>query len=149
MQSAISGEMLTRVSHLLWRCTQAIDILVASRLQGPYSVTRARILFELARRPQTAAELHRALCLDAGYLSRILSGFEHQGLLTRVPTESDARQRLLSVTPAGRQAHALLARRFQQELADVFTDLSAEDCQQVINGLLILQRELAKSAVGR
>jgi DNA-binding MarR family transcriptional regulator len=89
------------------------------------------------------------LYLDAGYLSRTLSWFEHQGLLTRVPTDSDARQRLLSLTSDGHQAHTHLAERFQQALADLLADLTTDDRQQVLNGLLTLHGVLAKSAAKR
>ena len=149
MQSDSSGDVMSRKSRLLWRCAQAIDIVAASRLQGPFSVTRARILFELAQRQQTAAELGRALYLDAGYLSRTLRWFEHQGVLTRLPTDADVRQRLLYLTSAGHQAYALLARHFQRELAELFAELNIDDHQQVLNGLLTLDHALAKNAANR
>jgi GNAT superfamily N-acetyltransferase len=50
------------------------------------------------------AELRRALDLDAGYLSRILSRFIADGLVEREPSATDARRQLVRLTTAGRAA---------------------------------------------
>src|SRR2546427_4863128 len=76
--------------------TRQIGVLREGLLHSPYSLTEARILFELAHRDAvTASELCRELGLDAGYLSRILTGLEQQGLIDKVRSENDGRQRLL------------------------------------------------------
>ena len=46
----------------------------------------------------TAVELCKSLGLDAGYLSRILAGFEKGGLIEKENSPQDGRQTLLRLT---------------------------------------------------
>ena len=57
--------------------TNIIGLLREGHLDTPYSLTEARVLFELAREDAVeAAALRRWLDMDAGYLSRLLARFE-------------------------------------------------------------------------
>ncbi len=92
--------------------TKVIGVLESGLAGTPHSLTEARVLYELAHadgdRAATmdVAGLRRLLDLDAGYLSRILGRFESAGLVTREPSASDARSRLVRLTDRGRSAFA-------------------------------------------
>src|SRR2546427_11159534 len=89
--------------------TKQIGLLAERFLHSPFSLTAARVLYELAQRDETTAtELRRELGLDAGYLSRILRGFVQRRLIDRKPATRDARQSLVRRTAAGRRAFARL-----------------------------------------
>jgi len=87
--------------------TRMIGVLDAGLVGTPYTLTEARVLFELAGAESVeVTELRGRLGLDAGYLSRILTRFEADGLLTRAASATDARCQVARLTPAGREAFA-------------------------------------------
>src|SRR5882724_5608004 len=89
--------------------TRQIGLLDEGLLKSAFSLTEARVLYELAHRDGlVASDLVRDLALDPGYLSRLLKKFEERGLLERAATEADARRASIALTPAGRQAFAPL-----------------------------------------
>src|ERR1700751_3533385 len=64
--------------------TNVIGLLRGKYLDTPYSLTEARLLFELAQRDASeVADLRRTVDIDAGYMSRILSRFSSDGLITK------------------------------------------------------------------
>jgi len=100
--------------------TNVIGLVRGKYLDMPYSLTEARLLFEMARRDVTAvADLRRALDIDAGYLSRVLTRFEAGGLVTRQRSASDARRQDVALTSAGRAAAAELDSRSDSEVGDL------------------------------
>ncbi|MAM38948.1 MAG: hypothetical protein CL949_10705 [Erythrobacter sp.] len=66
--------------------------LLNPHLDGsPFTLSEARILYELARRSApTAAEIGRALHLDRGQISRTLKRFSDRGLGSRLVQSQNA-----------------------------------------------------------
>jgi DNA-binding MarR family transcriptional regulator len=80
--------------------TYKIGVLTEEYLKSPYSLTEARVIYELANLQETTAtELRRKLGLDAGYLSRILRGFKKRGLIEKRGAETDRRASVLRLAP--------------------------------------------------
>jgi DNA-binding MarR family transcriptional regulator/GNAT superfamily N-acetyltransferase len=87
--------------------TNVIGVLRDGYLGTPYSLTEARILFEVGQQDATeVAALRRALDIDAGYLSRILARFVGDRLITRRRSDSDGRRQVVALTDAGRALQA-------------------------------------------
>src|ERR1700744_2595929 len=108
--------------------TRQVGALREGLLQSPYSLTQVRILYELAHRDGlSATTLGRELGLDGGYLSRMLAGFEKQGLVRKSPSPADARQNILSLTPKGRKTFAPLSQRSQEEAEALLSTLAPEE----------------------
>ncbi len=85
--------------------TRQIGVLNQGLLDSPYSLTEARVIYELAQKETcTATELGSELNLDMGYLSRILASFQKKGLLQKEPSSQDGRQSLLRLSPSGQAA---------------------------------------------
>ncbi|MCM2419471.1 helix-turn-helix domain-containing GNAT family N-acetyltransferase [Streptomyces sp. RKAG293] len=109
--------------------TNLIGALDYSRhLHTPYTLTEARVLYELAHSRRTdAADLRVELSLDAGHLSRMLSKFEQDQLVTRAPSEQDARRQRIELTPQGREAATLLEKRAEDAVGSLLSDVPEED----------------------
>lgn len=80
--------------------------LLDARLDGsPFTLSEARVLYELAQRSETtAAEIGRCLKMDRAQLSRTLKRFTDHELLTTRDDPNHGRQQLLSLTKAGQRA---------------------------------------------
>lgn len=108
--------------------TRQIGVLEEGHLQTPFSLTEARVIYEMAHREQTTAgELAAELKLDAGYLSRIVRDFSKKGLIDKQPSETDGRQTVLRLTEAGQTAFATLNSRSRHEIGAMLDALSAAD----------------------
>jgi DNA-binding MarR family transcriptional regulator/GNAT superfamily N-acetyltransferase len=116
--------------------TERIGVLGEGLLHTGYSLTEARVLFELGQVEQMdVADLRATLGLDAGYLSRLLSRLDQAGVLRRERSERDARRQRVALTPAGRAAYADLDARSAAENAALLADLP-EDAQRRLIGAM-------------
>lgn len=146
MTTTASEERVAAIRHFNRFFTRQIGVLREGLLHSPYSLTEARILFELGNRSDlTAATLCRDLGLDAGYLSRILSHLEQQGLIEKVRSDNDGRQRLLRLTTQGKDAFALLDLRSRNEVSEMLNDLSEEDQQRLLKSMQTIEAVLTNS----
>ena len=124
--------------------TQKIGVLQDGLLDSPFSLAEARVLYELAHRESsTASEIARELSLDPGYLSRILRGFQRRGLLQRAVLASDARQRRLSLTSAGRSAFAPLDARSRQDVGALLGALPEAEQATLVSAMNAIDRLLS------
>jgi len=113
--------------------TQRLGLLHDGGLYAPFSLTEARVLYELAHRPEcTASQLASALDLDHGYLSRILRGFEQDELIGRVRAAHDGRQALLSLTRQGREQFARLDARARTHVAGLLETIPLAAHQRLV-----------------
>jgi DNA-binding MarR family transcriptional regulator/N-acetylglutamate synthase-like GNAT family acetyltransferase len=145
MRTETSEERIGVVRQFNRFFTRKIGVLREGLLHSPYTLTEARILFELGHRNSvTASDLCRELGLDPGYLSRILARLEQQGLLEKVRPDNDGRQRLLQLTSEGRNAFALLDQRSRDEVSEMLTDLSEEEQRSLLKAMHTIENLLSK-----
>jgi DNA-binding MarR family transcriptional regulator/GNAT superfamily N-acetyltransferase len=128
--------------------TRKLGVLDQQLLKSPFSLSEARVLYELAHRDDAAAkEIGIELGLDPGYLSRIVQTFEENGLITRKPLPADRRQYRLSLTAKGRQAFAKLDRRSHQEVAAMLGAFGVAERAAIVNAMGTIQDLLEPTAV--
>ncbi|SDI01944.1 bifunctional helix-turn-helix transcriptional regulator/GNAT family N-acetyltransferase [Nonomuraea jiangxiensis] len=130
--------------------TKVIGALQAGMLDSPYSLTEARVLFELGRAEQMeTGDLRGLLDLDAGYLSRILTRLDGDGLIVRERSASDARRQLVRLTPAGSGTFAGLDRRSAEEVERLLATLAEEDQTRLVGSMATIRRLLGATEPGR
>jgi DNA-binding MarR family transcriptional regulator/GNAT superfamily N-acetyltransferase len=130
--------------------TRQIGLLEERLHRSDFSLTEARILYELAHRTRpTAAEIARDLGLDAGYLSRILKKFEGGGLLVRLPSAADGRQAVLSLTAAGEAAFRPLNQASHDEVAGLLNGLAPGQRAALMQAFRRIRAVLDRSAEAR
>ncbi|RWL95868.1 MAG: GNAT family N-acetyltransferase [Mesorhizobium sp.] len=120
--------------------TRQIGLLDEGLLKSPFSLTEARVLYELAHRDGlVASDLVRDLGLDPGYVSRLLKKFEERGLVERAATEADARRASIALTPAGRQAFAPLNQDSHDQVRALLDRLPPADQERLVKAMRTVQ----------
>jgi DNA-binding MarR family transcriptional regulator/GNAT superfamily N-acetyltransferase len=137
------GDQISAVRAFNRFYTRELGVLDQQLLKSPFSLSEARVLYELAHREDLAAkEIGIELGLDPGYLSRIIQNFDENGLITRKPLPADRRQYRLSLTAKGRQAFAKLDRSSHDEIADMLATLPRGDGQRLTEAMALIERLL-------
>jgi DNA-binding MarR family transcriptional regulator/N-acetylglutamate synthase-like GNAT family acetyltransferase len=130
--------------------TRKLGVLDQHLLKSPFSLSEARVLYELAHREEISAkEIGTELGLDPGYLSRIVQKFDEDGLLTRTPLASDRRQYQLGLTAKGRQTFARLNRASHDEVAAMLMRLPPDDRARLTAAMGTIERLLGEAAAPR
>jgi DNA-binding MarR family transcriptional regulator/GNAT superfamily N-acetyltransferase len=126
--SSTTEERVAAVREFNRFYTNVLGLLREGLLDTPYSLTEARVIFELARQDQAeAVALSRSLDIDAGYLSRILARFEADALITRERAPSDGRRHVICLTESGREAFRMLDRSSNDQIRALLTALAEDD----------------------
>lgn len=127
--------------------TQQIGVLHEKLLRSPFSLTEARVIYELAHQEKTtAAELVNELGLDPGYLSRILQSFKKRGLISKQMSKTDGRQSLLWLTSRGEEVFAALNARSQNEIETSLAKLSGTDQKRLLSAMSTIETVLGIKA---
>jgi len=139
-QTAQHVEAVRRFSRFY---TKQIGLLQEKIYRSPFSLAEARVIYELAHHEKTTAtELSNELDLDRGYLSRILRDFKKRGLINRGRSETDGRQKFLSLSEDGHAAFAGINNRSRRDIEAALNNLSPAgqarlvEAMQTIEGLL-------------
>ena len=116
--------------------TRQIGVLHEHLLGSEFSLTEVRVLYELAHRDGlTASDLCRELGLNAGYVSRIIAGFEKSGLVSKTRSAADARVAQLRLTDEGRGAFRPLNDASRREVGAMLERLAAPAQHQLIDAM--------------
>lgn len=129
--------------------TVVADVLNESLLHSAFSLTECRVIYELAQRERpTAADLARDLKLDPAFLSRILRRLKGAGLVLTGPSEHDGRQRILTLSEAGRAAFAELDAASQSQAGELLAPLAGSERASLLRALATVRSLLDRSGAG-
>jgi DNA-binding MarR family transcriptional regulator/GNAT superfamily N-acetyltransferase len=150
MSSQLSDDQIAAVRAFTRFYTRKLGVLDQHLMKTPFSLSEARVLYELAHRDDPAAkDLGGELGLDAGYLSRILQKLDDSGLIARKPLPSDRRQVRLSLTAKGRQAFAKLDRSSHDEVAGMLDRLGDGERAALVHAMATIAKTLEPEAHAR
>ncbi len=128
MQAAPLPQSALSLRHFNRFYTRQIGLLDRSLLGSGRSLTEARVLYELAHNGGlTASDFVWKFGIDGGYLSRMLSSFEKEGLLEKAPSAKDKRVSHLVLTDKGRATYAALDRLSQTAAEALLSPLGAAE----------------------
>ena len=125
--------------------TQRLGTLDEGLLETPWSLTEARVVFELAQSPSTdMGALRTSLALDSGYLSRLLAKFDASGLIVRTPSPIDGRRQALALTAAGRKLFRTLNERSNKQVAAMLAPLSEPAREALVGAMRTVMQTLGE-----
>ena len=126
--------------------TRIIGLLDEQGGTGPaaLNLTQVRLLYEITTREGlTARVLTQELGLNAGYLSRVLGGFERRGLIRRVTSDEDGREKRLRLTAAGRRFFKPLYDEAVRRTAALIAPLDQPDRRRLLAAMQLIRSLLA------
>ena len=124
--------------------TQNLGVLQPGWLDSAFSLTQARVLYEIKHRDRaTATGIARDLGLDAGYLSRILQRFHKTGLIRKEVSPQDLRQSYLSMTGRGQKAYAPLEARAKRQAGALLGRLTPPEQDHLVGAMRAIETMIA------
>ena len=116
--------------------TARLGLLRKRHLDSKFSLTEARILYEIGANPRTtAAALREVLGLDRGYISRSLALLSKRRRIRHAPSGNDGREKLLSLTTTGKKAVAHLNEQSDKQMQEMLADLPATQREALTEAL--------------
>ncbi|ANN14318.1 MarR family transcriptional regulator [Amycolatopsis orientalis] len=116
--------------------TGVIGVLDEGPADAEYSLSEARVLFELAQQDATqVTDLRKRLDLDAGYASRLLVRLEGRGLLIRERSDEDARRQVIRLTEEGKKAFAILDARSVDRIGSLLGRFADDEQERLLGAM--------------
>lgn len=120
-----------------------LDVMNKGYLGTDRTWTESRILYELyAANGITAQALCNQLQLDKSFMSRMLKGFEKDGLLERHADQKDKREKTLVLTNKGNKIAQEYNQRASEQIKDKIKDIDEESCQKLCESMDYIRKVL-------
>jgi DNA-binding MarR family transcriptional regulator/N-acetylglutamate synthase-like GNAT family acetyltransferase len=122
--------------------TRQLGLLDRGLLGSEFTLTEARVLYELTNHETTATAIARELAIDLGYLSRLLKKFERRRYVKRTRSPVDARQSRLQLTEKGRTVFDPLDRAAREQIAAMIDPMTPDQRFELLGAMQSIQRLL-------
>ncbi|WP_033291492.1 bifunctional helix-turn-helix transcriptional regulator/GNAT family N-acetyltransferase [Amycolatopsis jejuensis] len=136
MSDSVLAERVATVRAFNRLYTGVIGVLDEGPADAEYSLSEARVLFELAQQDQLqVSDLRKRLGLDGGYASRLLGRLENRGLVARERCTTDARRQLVTLTADGHDAFADLNNRSARQIGGLLDKFPDADQRRLLGAM--------------
>ncbi|EMI9087419.1 MULTISPECIES: MarR family winged helix-turn-helix transcriptional regulator [Bacillus] len=126
--------------------TKVLGLFNNQILDTDYSLTEARILFEISERTDCIANnLVQELNIDRSYMSRIIRRFEKEELIEKRISIKDSRKNLLFLTKKGEELLDIIHIQSDEQLNQLFDGLSDSEINEIRNSMMIIKEKLDKN----
>lgn len=130
--------------------TRTIGLLNETLTASDFTLTEARVLFELGHRQAPAAgEIARDLMLDPAYLARILRKFRDNGLVAVSRDVEDGRRRILALTDEGASALAGLQARSESQISALLSPIDRIGRKNLLDAMARIHETLERDRTGQ
>ncbi|PEP98185.1 MarR family winged helix-turn-helix transcriptional regulator [Bacillus toyonensis] len=126
--------------------TKVLGLFNNQILDTDYSLTEARILFEISERTECIANnLVQELNIDRSYMSRILRKFEREELIEKKSSIKDSRKNLLFLTKKGEELLDIIHIQSDEQINHLFNELSDSEINEIRISMMIIKEKLDKN----
>lgn len=126
--------------------TNILGLLDQHIIDSGYSLTEARILFEISKTDTcTANQLCSVLDIDRSYMSKIIGKFEKKGLISRRVCSTDNRNMEIHLTEKGLSDFHELNNRANRQIEDIIAKLSTEDSEKLIDSMRTVKKYFTRA----
>lgn len=128
--------------------TNILGLLDQHIIDSGYSLTEARILFEISKTDTcTANQLCSILKIERSYMSKIINKFEKKQLITRHVCDTDNRNMEIRMTQEGMSAFHELNDHANQQIENLIANISDTDCEKLINSIRTVKKYFTKATM--
>ncbi|PEK88623.1 MarR family winged helix-turn-helix transcriptional regulator [Bacillus mycoides] len=125
--------------------TKVLDLFNNQFLNTEYSLTEARILFEISQKTNCIANnLVQELNIDRSYMSRILRKLEREELIKKKSSATDSRKNFLFLTKKGEELLDKINIQSDEQIYQLFNGLTNSEINQIRNSMIVIQEKLDK-----
>lgn len=126
--------------------TAKLGLLRKRHLDGEFSLTEARVLYEIGAHPGiTASALRQTLALDRGYISRVIASLASRKLILQAASAGDGREKLLTLSAVGERSVAELNEGSNRQIAEILMGIEPKRRERLVSALEDAQRILRRT----
>lgn len=126
--------------------TNILGLLDQHIIDSGYSLTEARILFEISKTETcTANKLCSVLDIDRSYMSKIVNKFEKEQLISRSACDRDNRNIEIRMTEKGRKVFHELENSANEQIENLISSLDAADCEKLLGSIRTIKKYFSRA----
>lgn len=142
------NDMITEIRGFNRFYTNILGLLDQYIIDSGYSLTEARILFEISKTDTcTANQLCSVLNIERSYMSKIINKFEKKQLITRCACNADNRNMEIRMTQEGMSVFHELNNRANEQIDKLIANINDTDCEKLINSIRTVKKYFTKATM--